>query len=429
MWLRLTALAVFAVVPALRAQERPPISPLTLDQAIARVAQAHPDLRLIDGRAAVLSAQREGASLRPPLTLGATLENAAGSGAYRAFDQAELTVTLAGVLERSGKLDARRTLAQANIDALAPQREITRLDLLAETARRYLAITAAVHERQIALLDIEQRQRTVTAAQRRFTAGASPESVVLTAQAALAEAELDRDRATQAEQSARQQLAALWNGRSPAEGEVSGDPLALPALEDFAQLGQLLERTPEVAQLAGEARIREAQLRIAQSETRADLAWQVGARALRGEGGNDVALVAGVSLPLGASRRAQPDIRAAQAELALSTVEQEALAVRLHATLAGAYGDYTTARLESTRLAQDVLPRLAKAEQAADRAWRAGAISYMEWAMLQDQRVQMRRRQLQAALGAQTALIELQRLVGQPLVAATGTAPLSDATP
>ena len=39
-----------------------------------------------------------------------------GSGRARAFDSAELTVSLSGVLERGGKLDARRALAQANLD-------------------------------------------------------------------------------------------------------------------------------------------------------------------------------------------------------------------------------------------------------------------------------------------------------------------------
>ncbi|TAA36610.1 TolC family protein [Pseudoxanthomonas winnipegensis] len=428
MWLRLAALAVFAVVPVLHAQERSPVPLFTLDQAIQRVASTHPDLRLVDGRRDVLQANLDAAGLRPPLTLGATLENAAGSGTYRGFDQAELTVTLAGTLERGGKLDARRTLVQANIDNLAPQREIARLDLLAETARRYLAVTAAIRQREIADTDIEQRKRSVEAARRRHEAGASPESVVLTAQAALAEAELNRERAQQRERAARQTLAALWNQRDPDFGTVAGDPLALPALEDFAQLSAWLERTPELAQLAGEARIREAQVRLTRSETKADLQWQIGARALRGDD-NDVALIAGLSVPLGVSRRAQPGIRAAEAELALSSVEREALSIQLYSTLSSAYGDYTTARMETERLSRDVLPRLAKAEQAADRAWRAGAISYMEWAMLQDQRVQARSRQLQAALDAQTALIEIQRLTGQPVVAAAGTASHSDNTP
>lgn len=418
MWLRLAALAALAVAPCAVAQPRPPVDTLTLDAAIARVAQAHPDLRLIDGRRPGLDAELARAGQRPALTLGVTLENALGSGQVRAFDQAEATVTLSGVLERGGKLDARRALALANIDTLAPQREIARLDLLAETARRYLAITHAQRQREIALTDIEQRRRTVEAAQRRFAAGASPESVVLTAQAALAEAELDRDRAIQAETAARQHLAVLWNERQPGFVSVAGDPLALPALEDFSQLADLLQRTPELAQLAGDARVREAQLRLARSEASADLQWQVGARYLR-EGG-DVGLVAGLSVPLGTASRAQPGIRAAEAALALSATEREALQVRLYSALAAAHGQYVTARLEVLRLRDDVLPRLAKAEQAADRAWRAGAISYLEWAQLQSQRIAARNRQLQAAIQAQSALIELQRLSGQAIVAGPG---------
>ncbi|KLC01092.1 MULTISPECIES: TolC family protein [Xanthomonas] len=418
MWLRLATLVACAFAPALYAQEQVPSQTLTLQQAIEHVAQTHPDLRLVDGQRAVLQANYDSASFKPALTIGAMVENALGSGAYRAFDQAEVTVTLAGTLERGGKLDARKALAQANIDKLAPQREVTRLDLLAETARRYLAVAAAIRQREIAELDIEQRRRTVDAAKRRFAAGASPESVVLTALAALAEAELDRDRANQAEKAARQSLSSLWNSLSPAAGAVSGDPMVLPNLEDFALLSGFLARTPELAQLAGEGRIREAQLRLARSDATPDIQWQVGGRAFRS--GNDVGILAGFTIPLGASRRAQPGIRAAEAELALTNVEREALLVGMNSALATAYGDYSTAQLEVQRLQSDVLPRLAKAETAADRAWRAGAISYMEWALLQDQRIQARRRQLNAALSAQAALIEIQRLLGQPIVKAQG---------
>lgn len=424
MWLRLAALAVFAAVPCASAQTPPPAGPLTLDDAITRVANTHPDLRLVDGQRAVLQAQAASAALAPPLRLGVELENALGSGQARALDQAELTVTLAGVLERGGKLDARRALAQANIDALAPQREITRLDLLAEVARRYLDIAVATQQRAIALDDIGQRQRTVVAARQRLAAGASPESVLLTAQAALAQAELDRDRADEVARAARLHLAALWNARDPDFGNVTGDPMTLPALVDFDALADWLERTPEVAQLAGQTRVLEAQLRLAQTQRRADIDWQVGVRQLRE--GNDTALVGGFSLPLGSARRATPELQAAQARLAMGSVQRESLQLQLYSTLAQAHGRYVTARLEVTRMARDVLPPLARAEAAAERAWRAGAISYMEWAQLQAQRIQARQRQLDAAAQAQGALIELQRLTGQASVAADTS---KDSTP
>ena len=71
-----------------------------------------------------------------------------------------------------------------------------------------------------------------------------------------------------------------------------------------------------------------------------------------------------------------------------------------------------------SQLASDVIPKLGRAEAAAERAYRAGAISYLEWAQLQSERTNARKQQLEAALEAQRALIEIQRLTGQPFVAA-----------
>jgi cobalt-zinc-cadmium efflux system outer membrane protein len=424
MWMRLAALAAIAFVPCVYAQGTTPAAPLTLDDAIARVAQYHPDLRLAQAQRPVWEARRDAAGLSPPLTVGVELENALGSGDARGFDAAEVTVTLAGVLERGGKLDARRAVAQANLDSLAPQRETARLDLMAEVARRYLAVTDARQQLRIAETDIEQRRRAVAAARLRLQAGASPESVLLTAQAMQAQAELDRDRARQMDQSARAALSALWRQREPGFDVVTGDPMQLPALQDFAVLAEELQRTPELAVLAGERRIREAQLQLARTQARPDVSWQVGVRNSRDT--RDTSLVAGFSLPLGSVRRAAPEIRAAEAELALNSVEREARALQLYATLAEAHGRYLTSRLEVTRMERDVLPQLKRAENAAEKAWRAGAISYMEWAQLQAMRIEARQRQLEAAIAAQTALIELQRLTGQSMVAATDTVSTED---
>ena len=426
MWLRSTALAVFAAVSCMQASAQSPET-LTLDGAFARVAQSHPDLRLLDGQRRVLSAEAERAALRPAWVAGLQIENAFGTGDASGFKQAEISLTLAGVLERGGKLDARRTLAQTRIDALAVQRQTKRLDLLAETARRYLAIGAAQEQRRIADLDVAQRQRTVAGARQRLTAGASPESVVLTAQAALARAEMERDRATQRSAAARQHLAALWGERNPVFGVAAGDPLALPDIAEFAELDALLSSTPELARFADEQRIAEARMQLARSQATPDLDWQVGVRRLQAT--DDFALIGSVSMPLASGRRAQPDLRMAEAELTMVGVEREAQGLSLYSTLAEAHGRYRVAQFEVDRLQADVLPKLAKAESAAERAYRGGAISYLEWAQLQSERTAARKQQLEAALEAQRALIEIQRLTGQAFVAGPDPQTKQEATP
>jgi len=426
MKLRLAALAVLTLAPCLSARAQAglaepvpasrSVSILSLDDAFARVAAVHPDLRLFGARQQGLRAEREQALLPPAWRAGVDIENVLGTGEAGGLRSAEATLSLASVFERGGKLDARRALADRRIDALAVERETRRLDLLADTARRYLAMVAAREQRRLAEADIEQRRRTVASARQRLRAGASPESVLLTAQAALAKAELERDRAVQRTVAARQHLAALWGERDPAFDVAGDDPLLLPRIEDAASLAALLQRTPELAQFADEQRVREARLQLARSEASPDLDWSVGLRRLQATG--DVGLVAGVSLPLGARQRAQPAIRAAEAELATLEIAREAQGMALYSTLVDAHARYRLAQLEVARLRDDVLPKLASAEAAAERAYRAGAISYLEWAQLQSERTAMRKQQLEAALDAQRALIELQRLTGQPLVVA-----------
>ena len=394
-----------AALPA-RAGDR-----LTLDDAFARVARFHPDLRLDVPRARTLEAERDEAAQRPAFTAGASLENAVGTGDYAGLDGAEPSLTLASVLERGGKREARVLLAQSRIDALALQREATRLDLLAETARRHLAVAGVQRQAEIARADIEQRRRAVTAARERMNAGASPESVLLTAQAALACAELDVRRAEQATVAAKQHLAALWGEREPRFEVAAGDPLALPVIADFDALAAALRRTPELLAFADRRRVGEARLRLARAQRSADVDWQVGARWFNAS--DDVALIASASMPLGAARRAQPGIRAAEADLAALEIERESQDVSLYSTLVEAHGRYRVAQLEVLRLGDDVLPRLARAEAAAEHAWRAGATSYLEWSQLQSERTAVRRQQLDAALDAQRALIEIQRLTGE----------------
>jgi len=403
--------ALCAVNPAAAADA------LTPDDVFARVAASHPGLRLADARVGLLEAERDRSLQKAALQAGAELENFAGSGAVGGLKAAEVTLTLASVLERGGKLDARRTLAQSRIDAMAVERETQRLDLLAEVARRYLAASAALLHRDIAALDVEQRGRTETAARQRLQAGASPESVVLAAQAARALAELSGARAAQQWNAARQHLAALWGEKTPDFTIVTGDPLLLPEVPDAGALAALLEKTPELERFADQHRIAEARLQLARTTANPDLQWQAGVRYLGTT--DDVGLVAGVSMPLGTRRRAEPEIRAANAELAALEIEREATSLSLYSTLIEAHGRYTLAQLEVARLRAEVLPLLARAEAAAERAWRAGATSYLEWSGVQSELTATRRRQLDIALDGQRALIEIQRLTGQSFIGGT----------
>ena len=384
---------------------------LSLDDAIARVSQSHPDLRLIDARKLGMNAELDRVSLRPGLIAGISIENVlVTNGAY----SPETTLSLASVIERGGKLDARRILGLSRIDSLAVEREARRLDVLAEVAHRYLAVVAAQNQLRIAEQDIAQRKRTVAGAKARLSAGASPESVVFSAEAALARADLERKRSAMRIDAAKRYLAILWGGRKSDFEVTVNSPQILPEIGSLDELADYLGRTPELTQFVGEQRIREASLRLAESSASADIQWQVGVRHYQETG--DLGLTGALFMPLDSTRRAEPEIRAARANLEQLTLEKEVKELSLLSILTESHNRYQSAQMDVDRLQKDIIPRLQKAETAAERAYRSGAISYLEWAQLQSETTASRKLQLEAALEAHRALIEIQRLTGQAFV-------------
>jgi outer membrane protein, heavy metal efflux system len=416
MLFRLAALAAFVAVfcSPVAAQEH---DSLSLDDAMARVVNQHPDLRLYSFTEQGLKAEADKAGLKPGLRLNADLENVLGSGNALGFGDAELTLSLASMLERGGKREARRALAASRIDAVGLQRSAKEMDLLAEVARRYLDVFAAQESQKIIALDLAQRERTVGAAAKRVQAGASHDSVRLTAEAMRARARLEQSTAKAAHETAWRRLAILWGETQPKKiPQMNGDAYALPVIAEFSTLRDVLKNTPELKRFADETRIRESRLQLARSSQATDLDWQVGLR--RRQDDSDWGFVAGLSIPLGNARRAEPDIRFAQAELDALSVESESATLSLEATLAQAYGQFTAAKVVVAQIRSDFLPHLSKAEKSAENAYREGALSYLEWAMLQSETTNARKQQLATALEAHRALIEIQRLTGEPMVVA-----------
>lgn len=386
-------------------------STLTLDAAFERAVAKYPQLGRIQYRQEALGAELETARLSLPLTVEAELENAPGTGTASGFDRAEMTLSLASVLETGGKREARAAVAQERINALASEQEATRLDLLAEVARRYLDVLAAQTLEVIANDDVSQRERAVAAAKQRTEAGASPDSVRLAAVATAARGRLERERVRAELLAAKRRLASLWGERAPSFDAVAGDLLTPPAVSSFESITVLLERSPELRRFADEKRLREARLQLARTARSSDVEWRLGIRRL--EDTQDWAAVAGVSVPIGTRGRAAPGIRAAQAELAELDLEKQAEELTLYATLVEAHAQLTAAASQVSLSAQEVLPALQQAETAAERAYRAGAVSYLEWAQVQSDRTIARREQVSAALQAHRALIEIQRLTGE----------------
>lgn len=393
--------------------------PLTLDDAFRRVIDTHPDLAALRYTERVLAAETERAAQSPPLTLAASAENIFGSGSAAGLEGSELTLSLSSVIERSGKREARTALAMRSQEGVELLREGRRLDLLAEVARRYLDALSARHVADLLRADLAQRQRLLEAAARRVRAGLGSASERLAAEATRLRVAAELELTLRREQHARRRLALLW-GDDAADFELAAPPLTiLPTVPAYDGLLRRLADTPELRRFAHEARLREARLQLARTARAADIEWQAGVRRLQAE--RDWGLVGSVAIPFGSARRADPGVRAAEAELSALELEREGQSRALQATLAEAWGQLDLAVATARGFDDELLPALHAAATAAETAYRAGASGYLEWAQLQTEITAARRARLEASLAAHRALIELQRLTGQTFAVAAGT--------
>ena len=376
---------------------------LTLDTAFARTLEKHPELARYSHLREAAQASHDAESQGPPIRVEFELETGD-----------EATLSLASAFERGGKREARVALADAQLGALVLQEEQRRVDLLAEVARRYLDFVTTQAMADLVATEVTQREKVVDATAKRVRAGASPESVHLAAEAALARATMQRDRLRIETRAAASRLAILWSSRDPDFDRGMGNPLAVPETPTLESLRGLIESSPELRRFADESRLREARVQLARTAGSSDIEWRAGIRRLEEDG--SWAAVVGISVPLGSGNRSEPRIRAAQSELAALALEREAEELTLEATLVEAHTRLSGAT-SAVATARDVLiPKFEQAERASERAFRAGALSYIEWAQVQSDVMSVRSEQLLAAVEAHRALIEIQRLTGSSFI-------------
>jgi cobalt-zinc-cadmium efflux system outer membrane protein len=390
-------------------------APLTLDAALAKVIASHPELRGFALRGEVLEYESTVASLRPEMSLGLSIENAVGTGDYRGFESAESTLTLAGLIERGGKRDARRAMAAARFDAFVVERSAMQFDVLAETARRYLDVVGKQARQPMLEAELAQRERMAEVAHKRFAIGAAPEAMALKADADVAATKAALAATRAATIAAVRKLALMWSDRSGAVFEAIPLPSAVPPLPAYEDFRKALPSSPELARFATESRIRDARVRLAVADASADIDWELGVRHLAGSG--DVALVAGASIPLGVSRRAALRRSVARAERAALELERESVEAQLEATLLEAWSRANSVVERVTALESEVLPRLRKAAESAERAYVAGALTYVEWSEVQSAVRSAVEAVLDAKLEWRRSMIEIQRLTAESVVA------------
>lgn len=386
---------------------------ITFRDAVQRTLEKHPDFAVFSSELRAEEGRIEQAGARAPIEIGFLVENAFGSGARTDFEAAETTVSLGFVLEGPA-LQRRRESAMAQRGVLESDLKLKRADVAAETARRYIAVL----EQQRRLTEFrtarELSEQTLAAVQARVRAAKVPQAEEARANAALARAQLDEEHAEHELLTARRRLAAQWGDLDPAFAEASGELRALPPLPTYEALRNRLEDNPHFETFVTEQRLREAELRFA--ETRRRPPWQVTAGVRRFEDGDDLAFVVGLNVPLASRDYARGTVNAARAQLDSVDAKREAVRVKLDAELFAMYQELSHAYKEVMLLRDSVLPKMERAVNESRYAYERGRYGYVEWAAAQKELAELRQSLLEAYANVHRYRIEIERLTGSSLL-------------
>ena len=376
---------------------------VSLNQAVAKALEAAPLLRAEEAGIAAARAGKVQADVRPNPSVTVEAENFVGTGPYSVLRRAEVTATYNQPIERGGKRAARVALAEREIGVASASAEVTRLELAAAVQRSFLNILIARQIEAIAKQQLSIEEGLQSEALRRVRGYKDPLFVETRAAARVAQAQIAVEQSQAQLRNARDALASFWGG--------NGDDLDV--VGELVLGGNQKIELAEADQALEEARVARASAAVMVEQTRKTQDYTVngGTRFIKGT--NDIALVAGITIPLGRFDRNQGNIERARAErlrLELTAEANRLERLRRRASL-GAEADRALSRADAIR--SEVYPRVAKTLAQVREGYNRGGFSFRDMQDAADAIIVAQDKWLTAMIEYRDLQTELDRLTGR----------------
>lgn len=382
---------------------------LTLQDAIERAVEASPQGAAASARQDVLVAARGQADTKPAASIDILAENF-GVGGRDLNNQIQIGATYNQRIERGGKRAARIALVEGDMEVARAEALVRRLDVVANVQRLYVEVQAA----QANIANAQERVDVAAVAQRevqrRVDGARDPLFAGTRARTQLAEARVDLELALHARDAALARLATLWGG-SP-QGLAVSDQGFL-SLDRPVSPGSMAAADLAVYE-ARRARS-EAAIALERSNAITDPTLSAGPRFL---GSGDVALVAGVSLPLRNRRLATASLARAQAEQRQIDAELAVDRYQRNQAISLAAEKVEESRHEVEAIRDRVVPGARQTLAEVRAGYARGGFSFLDVSTAQRELATAHSRLVQAATRYHQAGVELDRLTGRfiPLV-------------
>jgi cobalt-zinc-cadmium efflux system outer membrane protein len=397
---------------------------LTLAQAIINVLESSPMLKAADYESKAAAARIRTAKQSPGYRGSIELENFAGSGFHSGTDLLETTLSLSKVLELGDKSKLRGDLSYNKAMLLRNEQDSKRLDLLAETTKRFIEVITDQQRLVNANDSIDIAIRTRQVVEKRVKAGKSATTELRRAEIALARSELKLEHAKHKLDSARVKLATLWGEMPRGESQISFTTAVarlfeIEPAEPFESLVTLLEHNPDLVRFATEKRLAQSRTLLSRSSGQSDMKITGGLRHFNFTG--DTALVMSLNIPFGSSSRATSNIEESEMMALRDPHVYQQRLLTLHSTLFELHQEIKHAIDAVTALHENIIPQAEQALHDYEKGYAAGRYSFLELTEAQQLLLDLKLELVIAASDYHRYHIEIDRLTGAGL--STGVAP------
>ena len=412
-------LSMHGVVAAAAAPAAESSGVLTLAQAIEAAISRNPELQASSYELKAANARIMQARLRPNPEASLEIDGIAGRGIAASPDERQATLSLSQVLELGDKRGRRVTVAGFERDLAGIEQQARQLDVLAEVTRRFIDVVAAQERVSLARETSSLTERTARAITARVEAARTPEAELSRARITVTRAHADERQAESVLRGAKRTLVAMWGATIPGFQSARADLLTLEPLDSFEALQDRMARNPELTRFASESRLRDAEMRLAQSQTRPNLTVGVGIRRFQATG--DIGFTAGFTMPLPLFDRNQGAIAAAQVRSQQTRAQEQATRIRLQAQLFALYQQLLSSRDLLTTLQSEALPQARAALDQTQVGYDRGRFSYLELGAAQQDLVSLRTSVIETAADYHRLIAEIERLTAEPIVSQATT--------
>jgi cobalt-zinc-cadmium efflux system outer membrane protein len=336
----------------------------------------------------------------------------------------EATLTLSQNIELGGKRNTRVVFTHAKQERLKAEFEIAKLDVLAETSRRYYQLLALQQQKILLSTRIGQEERALKIINKRANAGSVTQADVITMALGLARStntleQLDFDITLQSDA-----LSAMWLGLDQTGFQNTGFKILLgnlsqlPKLPDDKTLTDTITKginqLPDYRYQIALSRLADGRVSLNQAKGESDINLGLGLR--HNDASGDQSLVLTASMPLSFNNPNRGRIASAHAQQALSYEQLELKRQQLTIELARIQTLLKKEQRLAKRINNDLLPLARELLSTTQKAYQRGQYSVLQWIDAQNKVFNLEQDLINSQVRIFNQVLELERILGQSIV-------------